>query len=87
MSKVRFCEICKQAIEADRLEAVPESRLCTEHASAIKQFGGEFIVSAATEVTSKAGSMKRNYGGVTTSKVRNARAVEKLRDAFEAGTL
>ncbi len=82
-AKARYCEICKLPIEPDRVEAVPESRLCTEHAAAIRKFGGEFIVSAETEVTSKQGSLKRNYGSVTTKKTRNTEAVEKLRDEFQ----
>ncbi len=82
-AKARFCEICTRPIESDRIEAVPESRLCTEHATAIRKFGGEFIVSAETEVTSKQGSLKRNYGSVTTSQKRNMEAVERLRDEFQ----
>ncbi|MBL9080203.1 MAG: hypothetical protein JNK76_00265 [Planctomycetales bacterium] len=83
-TKTRFCEICKQPIDAERLEAVPASRLCTRHAEAIKSLGGEFIVSASTEVISKAGSLKRNYGGVSTSKVRNTKAVDLLRQRYES---
>ncbi|MBM4094976.1 MAG: hypothetical protein FJ276_37035 [Planctomycetes bacterium] len=56
------------------------SWLCTEHARAVRKFGGEFIVSAEQERTSKPGSLKHNYGGVTTSKTRNVKAIERLRD-------
>ena len=82
MAKTRLCEICKAAIDPDRLEAVPDTRLCTEHARAVQKFGGEFIVSAEQERTSKPGSLKHNYGGVTTSKTRNIKAIERLRDEF-----
>lgn len=82
MAKTRLCEICKAAIDPDRLEAMPDTRLCTDHARAIQKFGGEFIMSAEQERTSKPGSLKHNYGGITTSKTRNVQAIERLRDEF-----
>jgi hypothetical protein len=81
--KTRPCEICKQPIDAERIEAVPETRLCSTHAHQIQKYGGEFIVTATQERTSKAGSLKHNYGGVTTSKKRNEQALAKLRDEYE----
>ena len=86
-SSTRPCEICKQPIDQERLEVLPETRLCTEHARMIQKFGGEFIVTATQERTSKAGSLKRNYGGVSTSKTRNLKAMERLREEFERGPL
>lgn len=83
MAVVRACEICKQPIDPERAEAIPDSRLCTEHARAIARFGGEFITSSVQERTSKAGSLKRNYGGVATSKSRNNEALRRLREEFE----
>lgn len=77
--KTRPCEICKRLIEVERVEAIPETRLCGEHARAILRFGGEFIVTSTTESLGKAGSLKRNYGGITTQKTRNATALAKLR--------
>ncbi len=62
MSKVRYCEICKSQIEAERLEAAADTRLCIQHAKEIEKFGGEFKTQASQERTSKAGSMKINYG-------------------------
>jgi hypothetical protein len=85
MATTRLCEICKAVIDADRLEAMPDTRLCTEHARAIQKYGGEFIMSAQQERTSKPGSLKHNYGGVTTSKTRNVKAIQKLRDEFQFG--
>jgi hypothetical protein len=79
----RLCEICRLPIEADRAEAIPDTRLCTEHGREIARFGGEFIVSAEQERTSKAGSLKLNYGGITTARVRNTAAVARLRDEWE----
>ncbi len=75
----RPCEICNQPIEPERAEAVPETRLCASHAREIEKFGGEFVVTATWERTSKAGSLKRNYGGVTPQKTRNQKAMDQLR--------
>jgi hypothetical protein len=76
----RFCEICGQAIDEERAEALPATRLCTEHAHAITKFGGEFSLSFKTEVTSKQGSLKKNYGGVSVAQRRNDRAMRRLED-------
>ena len=84
MSKSRPCAICMKPIEPERIETLPETRLCSEHALRIAKFGGEFIVTATQERTSKQGSLKRNYGGVTTSSERNHQALEKLKDEYEA---
>lgn len=81
-TRSRPCEICGSMIDPERVEVVPETRLCTEHARQIQTMGGEFIVTATAERTSKAGSLKHNYGSVTTSKTRNHRAIEALRDLY-----
>lgn len=39
----RMCEVCRQPIDPDRAEAIPETRLCTEHAREIQAYGGEFV--------------------------------------------
>ena len=80
---MRFCIVCKSVIDADRAEAMPETRLCSEHGRMIEDYGGEFLVSVAQERTSKQGSLKINYGGVSTSRTRNHEALDKLRDAYE----
>lgn len=80
---MRRCEICKRPIEAERVEAIGDTRLCLEHARQIARFGGEFILTATQERTSKAGSLKRNYGGIATEKVRNQEAIDGLRDEYE----
>lgn len=80
----RPCEICNALIEEERLEAIPETRLCIEHAKAIQKYGGEFTVTGTYESTSKQGSLKHNYGGVNVSKSRNSTAIEKLRRDYES---
>jgi len=80
----RLCEICKQPIDQDRAVAIPDTRLCSEHGREIARFGGEFIVTAEQERTSKAGSLKLNYGGVSTARVRNLQAIQQLRDERQA---
>jgi hypothetical protein len=83
MASTRICEICKQVIDAERAEGLPDTRLCGPHAEEIQQFGGEFILEAAQERTNKAGSLKINYGGIATRKTRNHVAIQQLRDAWE----
>ncbi|MFN0020464.1 MAG: hypothetical protein ACKVP0_19580 [Pirellulaceae bacterium] len=80
---MRHCEICKQPIDADRAEAIRQTRLCTEHGREIQKYGGEFIMSSTQEKTSKEGSLKKNYGGISTQLRRNERAVAQLREAYE----
>jgi hypothetical protein len=79
----RPCEICQQMIDPERLEAVPDTRLCGEHARKIAKYGGEFRISASHDRTSKPGSLKQNYGGVTARKTRNHDAIEKMREEHE----
>jgi hypothetical protein len=81
--KVRPCEICMAEIPAERLETAPGTRLCTEHAKMIEKYGGEFITTVKQESLGKAGSLKKNYGGVTTERVRNRAAIEKLKDEID----
>jgi hypothetical protein len=81
---MRLCYICKAEIELERIESMPETRLCTLHGQEIERFGGEFKLSATQERTSKAGSLKLNYGGITTKKVRNQEAIEKLKDEYDS---
>ena len=65
MGKSRPCEICMQPIQPERIEILPDTHLCCDHARKIAKFGGEFTITAVRERTSKAGSLKKNYGGVT----------------------
>lgn len=82
MARVRLCEVCKQQIEEERAEGSPDTRLCKEHAIAIDKYGGEYKMHATQERTSKAGSLKLNYGGITTVKTRNEEGIRKLRDEY-----
>jgi hypothetical protein len=81
--KTRPCEICGQAIDPERVEVVPETRLCVEHARMIGQYGGEFVVTGTQASLGKGGSLKKNYGDVSVSKKRNVEALRKLREAYE----
>jgi hypothetical protein len=81
--KSRPCEICGEPIDPERIEVVPETRLCVEHARQIGKYGGEFLVSATQTSLGKPGSLKKNYGDVTTSKTRNTEGLQKLRDEYE----
>lgn len=63
----RTCERCGGVVPAERVEALPDTRVCVACSRAI---GGEFDVYVVPEQTGKAGSLKKNYGGYTTKKVR-----------------
>ena len=80
---MRRCAVCKSEIESERVEAIPATRLCTLHGREIQKYGGEFIVSASHERTSKQGSLKLNYGGISTSSTRNEDALNELLDEYE----
>ena len=82
--RTRRCEICGKEIDPERIDFIPETRLCTTHGREIQKFGGEFRRSSRHERTSKPGSLKHNYGGVSVTLKRNADAVEKLRAAWES---
>lgn len=84
MAKVRICEVCKQPIEAERAEGVPETRLCGKHSTEVEKYGGEFLMTATQERTSKTGSLKINYGGISTTRTRNQEGIRRLRDDYLA---
>jgi len=83
--KTRPCEICGEPIDPERIDVIPETRLCGEHARMIVQYGGEFVVTGTQASLGKGGSLKKNYGDVSISKKRNAEALRKLREAYEQG--
>ncbi len=80
--KVRFCEICRQRIDAGRLEFLPQTLLCAEHGRQIEKHGGEFHRAVRQERTSKAGGIKQSYGSADIQKTRNTEALEKLRAEY-----
>jgi hypothetical protein len=77
--RTRPCEICGETIDPDRIDAVPETRLCGVHAKMIGKYGGEFIVTGTQKSLAKSGSFKKNYGDISVEKERNEKAIEKLR--------
>jgi ribosome-binding protein aMBF1 (putative translation factor) len=81
--KSRPCEICGERIDPERVDVVPETRLCVEHAKIISKYGGEFIVTGTQASLGKAGSLKKNYGDVSIEKKRNTEALRKLREEYE----
>jgi hypothetical protein len=80
----RGCEICKRPLEPQRLEH-PTTRLCNEHHEAIQKYGGEFVRATHTENLGKAGSLKKNFGGVSVRMQRNEAAIARLREDYERG--
>lgn len=67
MSKPRPCQRCKAEIPLERIEALPETRLCVKCS---QEIGGEFKTTAVQENIGKAGSLKKNYGGVSIQRQR-----------------
>jgi hypothetical protein len=61
------CARCGAPIPAERLEVVPETRVCV---TCSQEMGGEFILVLSHEKTSKAGSLKKNFGGVNVRRIR-----------------
>jgi hypothetical protein len=70
---MRPCARCKEIIPEERCEALPDTRLCIKCSEIV---GGDFIYSFVEENVAKAGSLKRNYGGVVIKKVR--RRIEEI---------
>lgn len=64
---MKNCIRCRKEIPAERVEALPETELCIKCSEAV---GSDFILVAHNERTSKPGSMKHNYGGVSVKLVR-----------------
>jgi hypothetical protein len=64
----RWCERCKAPIPMERVEALPETRVCIKCAQALG--GSEFEVTIVSENLAKVGSLKKNYGGITVQKRR-----------------
>ena len=61
------CARCGEMIPAERIEAIPETMVCVQCS---REMGGEFKVYVTAERINKEGSLKKNYGGYTTRKVR-----------------
>lgn len=63
----RPCARCRQDIPPERIEALPETEVCV---ACSREMGGEFITYAIAEKTSKADSLKKNYGSYAVKRVR-----------------
>jgi DNA-directed RNA polymerase subunit RPC12/RpoP len=61
------CVRCGNEISAERQEALPDTMLCV---ACSREVGGEFLIVVTPERISKDGSLKKNYGGYTTRKIR-----------------
>ena len=62
----RFCEICKAEISAERVEALPDTRRCSDCARSQEAKGNpEFDLLVSQTQLGKVGSLKKNYGDVT----------------------
>jgi len=66
-AKSRRCERCNIEIPAERIEALPETRICV---ACSKTIGGEFEVRVVPENLGKSGSLKKNYGSFNIEKRR-----------------
>jgi hypothetical protein len=67
MAKTRPCQKCGGQIPAERIEALPETRLCV---ACSQNVGSDFVRSVSQENLAKTNSLKKNYGGVSINKKR-----------------
>jgi hypothetical protein len=77
--RTRPCEVCGKPIEALRLEAVPDTRLCEEHGRQVNEF---IYVRQERVVRGKESSLKGTGIEITQKKSRNTAAIKKLREAY-----
>ena len=63
----RPCQRCNAEIPAERIEALPDTRVCV---TCSQEIGGEYELRLVRENLGKAGSLKKNYGGVGFRKIR-----------------
>lgn len=63
----RSCKRCDALIPPERVEAIPDTELCVACSQSV---GSEWQYSFSRESTGKAGSLKKNYGGVNIRKRR-----------------
>jgi hypothetical protein len=65
--QTRLCARCGATIPAGRIAALPETQLCIQCS---EEIGGDFEVRVVQENIGKAGSLKKNYGGLSILKKR-----------------
>ena len=63
----RFCAKCRAEIPTERVEELPDTRLCVKCSEAV---GGEFDLVFQDESLGKASSFKKNYGSFSVQKKR-----------------
>lgn len=83
--QTRPCEVCGEPIDPERIDVLPETRLCTEHAKQVAKYGGEFILTGTQSSLGKDGSLKKNYGDVSVRRKRNTEGVRKLIEEYDRG--
>lgn len=81
--QTRPCEVCGVPIDPERIDALPETRLCTEHAKQVAGYGGEFLLTATQTSLGKDGSLKKNYGDVSVRQKRNTEGVRRLIEDYD----
>lgn len=67
MAASRPCQRCGIEIPAERIEALPETRICVQCS---REIGGEFELHVVPENIGKSGSLKKNYGSFSLAKKR-----------------
>jgi hypothetical protein len=65
--KSRPCQKCGKMIPVERIEVLPETRLCVACSGLV---GGEFDLAIVPENLAKSGSLKKNYGSFNVQKTR-----------------
>mgnify|MGYP007059390591 CR=1 FL=1 len=75
MAKLRLCHRCRTRIPQERLEAIPDTWLCL---GCSREIGGDYEIRFNEENIGKAGSLKKNYGGINIRKRR--RKIEPRED-------
>ncbi len=65
--KTRPCERCGAMIPPERIEVLPETRLCVACSQAV---GGELDMTIVPENLAKSGILKKNYGSFNVNKTR-----------------
>jgi Prokaryotic dksA/traR C4-type zinc finger len=77
----RKCIRCQAAIPPERLKVLPETQLCVPCSQAV---GSDFETVIVSENIGKAGSLKKNYGGISVKKRR--RKIQPLEGDEEKAT-
>ena len=75
MADSRPCVRCKAMIPPERIESLPETRLCVQCSEKV---GSDFETYLMSENIGKAGSLKKNYGGFSVK--RRRRKIEPLEE-------